>query len=53
MSTPENRHTLDLFAALSHHTNFALGCYCEDESHCHRSLLREMLVARGAEMEGN
>jgi uncharacterized protein YeaO (DUF488 family) len=53
MSTPENSHTLDLLAALSHTTNFAVGCYCEDESHCHRSLLRELLAARGADMEGN
>jgi uncharacterized protein YeaO (DUF488 family) len=53
MSTPENSHTLDLFAALSHTTHFALGCYCENESRCHRSLLRELLRARGAHMEGN
>ena len=53
MAAPENSHTLDLFAALSHTTNFAVGCYCEDESHCHRSLLRELLAARGAEIEGN
>ena len=39
---------LDLLAALSHQTNFAVGCYCEDEQFCHRSLLRELLEARGA-----
>ncbi len=39
---------LDLLAALSHHTNFSLGCYCEHEHFCHRSLLREFLLARGA-----
>jgi len=51
MATPENSRTLDLFAALSHHTNFAVGCYCENESRCHRSLLRELLKARGAVLE--
>src|SRR6185503_18313596 len=40
MSTPENSHTMDLLATLSHHANFSVGCYCEDESHCHRSVLR-------------
>lgn len=39
---------LDLLAALSHHTNLAVGCYCEDENRCHRSILRELLVQRGA-----
>jgi uncharacterized protein YeaO (DUF488 family) len=48
MAVPENRRTLDLLAALSHHANFSVGCYCEEESRCHRSLLRELLVARGA-----
>jgi uncharacterized protein YeaO (DUF488 family) len=40
--------TLDMLAALSHQANFALGCYCEDESHCHRSVLRTLLAERGA-----
>jgi uncharacterized protein YeaO (DUF488 family) len=48
MATTENRRTLDLLAAFSHHANFSVGCYCEDESRCHRSLLRELLVERGA-----
>jgi uncharacterized protein YeaO (DUF488 family) len=48
MSTPENRRTLDLLAALSHHAAFSVGCYCEDESRCHRSLLRALLAERGA-----
>jgi uncharacterized protein YeaO (DUF488 family) len=52
MATPANSRTLDVLAALSHQTNFALGCYCEDESRCHRSILRELLVARGAAVEG-
>ena len=52
MTAPENSRILDLFAALSHHTHFAVGCYCEDESRCHRSILRELLQARGAAIEG-
>jgi len=40
--------TLDLLAALSHTTSFSVGCYCEDEARCHRSVLRELLAARGA-----
>ena len=52
MSSPENSRTLDVLAALSHGSNFSVGCYCEDESRCHRSLLRALLAARGAAMEG-
>jgi len=48
MATPENARTLELLAALSHQTNFAVGCYCESESRCHRSILRLLLEARGA-----
>lgn len=48
MDTPDNRRTLELLAALSHHTAFAVGCYCADETHCHRSLLRELLRGAGA-----
>lgn len=48
MGTPENSRTLDLLAALSHQSDFSVGCYCEDESRCHRSVLRELLVERGA-----
>lgn len=48
MSEPDRSRELDLLAALSHHSNFAVGCYCEDENRCHRSLLREMLKERGA-----
>jgi len=40
---------LDFLAALSHQTNFSLGCYCENEQHCHRSILRQLLRSRGAE----
>jgi uncharacterized protein YeaO (DUF488 family) len=48
MGTPENSRTLDLLAALSHQSDFSVGCYCENESRCHRSVLRELLVERGA-----
>jgi uncharacterized protein YeaO (DUF488 family) len=51
MATPENSRTLDVLAALSHQTHFAVGCYCEDEARCHRSILRELLAARGAALE--
>lgn len=50
MAAPENAHSLALLAALSHQTNFSVGCYCEDESRCHRSVLRELLVASGAHL---
>lgn len=42
---------LDLLAALSHQTNISLGCYCEDESRCHRSVLKELLLERGAKLQ--
>ena len=48
MKRPEAAHTLDLLAALSHKTNLAVGCYCEDESRCHRSILKQLLVEHGA-----
>ena len=41
---------LNLLAAMSHEVNFSLGCYCEDENHCHRSLLRELLGKLGADI---
>ena len=50
MATAENKRTLDLLAALSHHASFSVGCYCADEAHCHRSLLRELLAERGAQI---
>lgn len=50
MSTPECRHTIELLARLSHTADFSVGCYCEDESHCHRSILRELLAERGARL---
>lgn len=48
MAAPQASHALDLLAALSHTSDFSVGCYCEHESHCHRSLLRQLLHDRGA-----
>src|SRR3954463_9088022 len=50
MSAPDRSRELDVLAALSHQTNLSLGCYCQDESRCHRSLLRKLLVKRGADV---
>jgi uncharacterized protein YeaO (DUF488 family) len=50
MSAPDARQALDLLASLSHTADFSVGCYCEDESRCHRSVLRELLAARGAKI---
>jgi uncharacterized protein YeaO (DUF488 family) len=51
MAQPEARHALALLAALSHTTNFSVGCYCEHENRCHRSVLRQLLVENGAKVE--
>jgi uncharacterized protein YeaO (DUF488 family) len=48
MRAPAARQALDALAALSRHANFSVGCYCEDEARCHRSLLRALLAERGA-----
>mgnify|MGYP001015033138 CR=1 FL=1 len=48
MSAPDAARVLDVLAALSHESNFALGCYCESETRCHRSVLRDLLLERGA-----
>jgi uncharacterized protein YeaO (DUF488 family) len=48
MKKPDAARTLDVLAALSQQTNFAVGCYCEDETRCHRSVLRSLLKMRGA-----
>ncbi|MCF3480356.1 DUF488 family protein [Stenotrophomonas maltophilia] len=48
MKAPDAAHALDLLAAMSQHSDISVGCYCEDEGHCHRRALRELLVARGA-----
>jgi uncharacterized protein YeaO (DUF488 family) len=50
MAAPSASRLLDLMAALSHSTEFSVGCYCEDESHCHRSVLRRLLKERGAKL---
>jgi len=51
MAAPDKVRMVELLAALSRHSNFSVGCYCEDESRCHRSLLRALLKERGAEIE--
>ena len=51
MKEPARSRELDVLAALSHHANFSVGCYCEDEKRCHRSILRELLEERGAKVE--
>jgi uncharacterized protein YeaO (DUF488 family) len=51
MSTRESNHALELLAALSHRADFSVGCNCEDESRCHRSLLRLLLVEKGANVD--
>jgi len=51
MATPENSHAIELLAVLSRQSNFSVGCYCENEAHCHRSALRELLAEKGAKLE--
>jgi len=50
MARPGSSHAIALLAALSHATNLSVGCYCEDEARCHRSLLRALLDAAGAQI---
>lgn len=50
LKSSDARHDLQLLAALSHHADFAIGCYCESEARCHRSILRELLEELGAEV---
>jgi uncharacterized protein YeaO (DUF488 family) len=50
LKKPEQSHLLDALAALSKQTDFSVGCYCEDESRCHRSVLRRVLRERGADV---
>lgn len=50
MASPEASRTLDVLAALSRHANFSVGCYCADEARCHRSILRALLVEKGAKL---
>lgn len=51
MAAPDASRTLDLLAALSRHSDFSVGCYCEDEAHCHRAVLRALLDERGAKLD--
>jgi uncharacterized protein YeaO (DUF488 family) len=48
MAKPAPQRLLELLARLSHHADFSVGCYCEDEARCHRSILRKLLAGRGA-----
>ena len=48
MKQTDAKRSIELLAALSYHTTLSVGCYCEDESRCHRSLLRELLAKAGA-----
>jgi uncharacterized protein YeaO (DUF488 family) len=50
MAVPEKARLLEVLAVLSHSTNFSVGCYCEDEARCHRSVLRALLRERGAKL---
>ena len=50
MKAPDAKHALALLATLSHTTDFSVGCYCEDEARCHRSVLRALLVENGARL---
>jgi len=49
MNKPDAARLLDVLAAFSHQTRFSLGCYCENQERCHRSVLKELLAERGAE----
>ena len=51
MATPDNSHALELLASLSHQSDFSVGCYCENEAHCHRSILRTLLAEKGARVK--
>jgi uncharacterized protein YeaO (DUF488 family) len=52
MAESSVKHDLALLAALSHHTNFSVGCYCENEERCHRSILKQLLIENGASIQG-
>jgi uncharacterized protein YeaO (DUF488 family) len=51
MAAPGSRHDLELLALLSHATDFSVGCYCEHEERCHRSILKQLLIENGAKVE--
>lgn len=50
MAEPDAQHLLELLAVLSKGTSLSVGCYCEDENHCHRGILRQLLIEKGAEL---
>ena len=50
MAKPDASHAAEVLAKLSHHSNFSVGCYCEDEARCHRSLLRQLLMEKGGKV---
>jgi uncharacterized protein YeaO (DUF488 family) len=50
MASPDNARLIQLLASLSHTTALSVGCYCDDENHCHRSRLRELLIESGAKI---
>jgi uncharacterized protein YeaO (DUF488 family) len=50
MRAPEPRQLMEVLAKLSHHANFSVGCYCEDQTRCHRAVLRELLLEHGAKV---
>jgi len=50
MATPAARHLIELLAAMSKTSDFSVGCYCEDPTHCHRSILADLLATAGAEI---
>ena len=52
MAAPESARTIEVLALLSREADFSVGCYCEDESRCHRSVLRELLAEAGAKIRG-
>lgn len=51
MAVPDNQRLIALLAALSRDTDLSVGCYCDDEARCHRSILRELLVEQGAKLD--
>lgn len=51
MASPGAKHDIGLLAALSHTAHFSVGCYCENEARCHRSILKQLLIENGAKVE--
>ena len=51
LAKPEKSHLLELLVALSHQTSFSVGCYCENEEHCHISVLRKLFIEKGADVK--